>query len=102
MMLDKSVTREGTLLYKGGIAYLDGWEIAEGGMCREVAALACLYVARELQERALALIAKPGGDRRTVSDLPPETPKEWLCPRTREFDAMFEAASALNTLPEQP
>ena len=93
-MLNKSVTRAGTLLFKGGITYIDGWEIAssegEGSMCREVAALACLYVARELQDRAIALIAKPGGDNRTVGDMPAETPREWLCEYTRNFLAMFD------------
>lgn len=84
-MLDKSVTRAGTLLFKGGIVYTDGWEIAGGGMCREVAALACLYVASRLQEEAMALIAKPGGSGRTVSDMPDETPVEWLCEDTRAF-----------------
>jgi hypothetical protein len=89
-MLDKSVTREGTMLIKGGIVYLDGWEIDGGGMCREVAALACLYMAKQLQERGLALIEKPGGDRRTSADMPDDTPREWLCEQTREFLKNFE------------
>lgn len=93
-MLDKYVTREGTMLIKGGIVYIDGWEIAGGGMCREVAALACLYVAKQLQERGLALIAKPGGDNRTVGDMPPETPREWLCEDTRKFIEMFDRLPA--------
>ena len=88
-MLDKSVTREGTLLLKGGEVFLDGWEITGGGMCREVAALACLYAARILQERGLALIQQAGGDGRTCSDMPPETPVEWLCPDTQEFLERF-------------
>jgi hypothetical protein len=88
-MLDKYVTREGTLLLLGGKVYLDGWEITDGGMCREVAALACLYTARKLQDAGLALLAKPGGDSLTVSDMPDATPMEWLCPRTREFIENF-------------
>lgn len=88
-MLDKSVSRAGTLLFKGGTVYMDGWEIGGGGMCREVAALACLYVARALQEEAMALIAKPGGSGRTVSDMPDETPVEWLCENTRAFLERF-------------
>lgn len=92
-MLDKYVTREGTLLLKGGKVYLDGWEIAEGGMCREVAALACLYTAHRLQEHALRLIAQPGGDGRTVADMPSDTPLEWLCPDTREFIEKFARGS---------
>lgn len=95
-MLDKSVTREGTMLIKGGIVYLDGWQVSGGGMCREVAALACLYVARELQQRAMALIAMPGGDGRTVSDMPRETPRDWLCPETQAFDAMFDNAGPVH------
>lgn len=93
-MLDKSVSREGTLLMKGGIVYLDGWEIAGGGMCREVAALACLYTARRLMEHGMALIAKPGGDGRTVSDMPDDTPVEWLCDETREFIESFRKGYA--------
>jgi len=31
-MLDKSVSREGTLLMKGGEVFLDGWEVTDGGM----------------------------------------------------------------------
>lgn len=84
-MLDKSVTREGLMIIKGGHVYLDGWEISDGGMCREVAALACLYMAKQLQERGLALIREPGGDHRTCMDAPDGTPYDWLCEETRAF-----------------
>lgn len=94
-MLDKSVIREGVLLYKGGTVYHDGWQIAspdeKGGMCREVSALACLYVAKQLQEIGLALIGRPGGLGRSCADMPGETPVEWLCDETRAFlDPSYE------------
>lgn len=75
-MLDKAITREGILIMIGGHVYLEGWETNDG-MCREVAALACLYAARELMERGMALIAQPGGDKRTCIGLPDGAPKEW-------------------------
>lgn len=90
-MLDKFVTRQGTMLIMGGKIYMDGWKIEGGGMCREVAALACLYMAKQLQEAGLALIQKPGGNRATVSDMPHETPVEWLCEDTRKFLELFKS-----------
>lgn len=94
-MLDKSVIREGVLLYKGGEVFIDGWEIGDDVMCREVVALACLYTARVLMERGLALIQKPGGDGLTCSDMPSETPVAWLCDETRRFlDPDYEPAEA--------
>lgn len=89
-MLDKHVTREGLMIIKGGKVYLDGWEISGGGMCREVAAFACLYMAKELQERGLALLAKPSGDGRTVIGEPEGTPTDWLCQETLEFMGLAE------------
>lgn len=62
-MLDKHVTREGTLVIKGGEVFVgDGWEINGGGMCREVAIMACLYASQKLMKHAMAMIQKPGGD----------------------------------------
>lgn len=70
-MLDKHVTREGTLVIKGGEVFIgDDWEISGGGMCREVAAMACLWAAQQLMERARSLIEKPGGDGRTGIGMP--------------------------------
>lgn len=58
-MLDRHLTRYGTLLIKGGKVYMDGWEANDGIMCREMSALVCLYASQFLMERARALIEKP-------------------------------------------
>ena len=90
-MLDKWVSRQGTMLIKGGEVYIDGWEIfdentrRQGASCRETVALACLYMSKQLQERGLALISKPGGDGLTCADMPSDTPADWLCDETRKF-----------------
>lgn len=89
-MLDNSVTRAGTLLYKGGQIYIDGWELKHGGMCREHVIFACLYVAQELIKAASATIAKPGGGENTCADMPSDTPRDWLCDDSREFLEMFD------------
>jgi hypothetical protein len=89
-LLDKSVSRAGTLLYKGGTIYIDGWEIAGGGMCREHVIHACLYVAQELMKAATSTIAAPGGGENTCADMPADTPRDWLCAETREFLDMFD------------
>jgi hypothetical protein len=99
-MLDKSVSREGTLLMKGGEVFLDGWEIHPGGMCREVAILACMYAARRLLDHASRLTLE-GGSAPVISDMPPETPREWLCPKTLEFDAAFDRLSD-DEQPDEP
>jgi hypothetical protein len=92
-VLDKAISREGTLLMKGGEVFLDGWEIHPAGMCREVAIFACLYTARRLLEHASRLTLV-GGSAPVISDMPPDTPREWLCERTRAFDAMFDEEGA--------
>ncbi len=84
-MLDRYITREGTLLLKGGKVYVDGWEANGLVMCRELVALACLYAAEQLLKHASALIQKPGGDQLTCADMPSDTPVEWLCEETRRF-----------------
>lgn len=92
-MLDKPVKRVGTLLFKGGRVYVDGWELAgDDYMCREVAIQACLYVAEQLLAKARLDIASPGGDGTIHADMPPETPREWLCEETREFLRRLDAA----------
>jgi hypothetical protein len=91
-LLDKSVTRAGTLLFKGGTIYIDGWEIAGGGMCRDHVIHACLYVAQELMKAATSTIAAPGGGKNTCADMPSDTPREWLCQETRKHLAMFDGA----------
>lgn len=91
-MLDNSVSRTGTLLYKGGQIYIDGWELKDGGMCREHVIFACLHVARELMKAASETIAAPGGGKNTCADMPSDTPRDWLCPETQAFDAMFDDA----------
>jgi hypothetical protein len=88
-MLDNSVSRVGTLLFKGGQIYIDGWELTDGGMCREHVIFACLYVAQELMKAASATIAAPGGGKNTCADMPADTPRDWLCPETQAFYAMF-------------
>lgn len=93
-MLDKHVAREGLMIVKDGDVYLDGWEIAGGGMCREVAAFACLYMAQKLQAHGLALLAKPGGDGRTAIGWPDGTPTDWLSQDTREFLGLVEPQEA--------
>jgi hypothetical protein len=90
-MLNNQVTRAGTLLYKGGIIYIDGWELKEPAMCREHVIFACMYVAKQLYEAAMENIREPGGASNTVADMPRETPREWLCDSTREFLEMFDA-----------
>lgn len=89
-MLDNTVTRAGTLLYKGGVIYIDGWELKEAGMCREHVIFACLYVAQELYKAAMADIREPGGAPNTCADMPRDTPRDWLCSETQAFDAMFD------------
>lgn len=92
-MLDNKVRRAGTLLFKGGRIYVDGWELAEDGMCREHVIFACLYVAQELHRAALANIAEGGGAKNTCADMPPETPREWLCPSSEAFHAMLDGSA---------
>lgn len=84
-MLDNQVTQAGTLLFKGGIIYIDGWELKDPGMCREHAIFACLYVAQELMKAASLDIASPGGAPNSVADLPHDTPREWLSRSTLQF-----------------
>lgn len=90
IMLDNSVSRAGTLLFKGGQIYIDGWKLKDGGMCREHVIFACLYVARELMKAASETIAAPGGGKNTCADMPSDTPRDWLCKDTREFLEMFD------------
>lgn len=99
-LLDKSVTRAGTLLYKGGTIYIDGWEIAGGGMCREHVIHACLFVAQELMKAATSTIAAPGGGKNTCADMPSDTPRDWLCPATQAFDAMFDEPAEPEECPD--
>jgi hypothetical protein len=87
-MLNNQVTRAGTLLYKGGIIYVDGWELKDPAMCREHVIFACMFVAQELYKAAMANIREPGGAKNTCADMPLETPPEWLCADTQEFYAM--------------
>lgn len=89
-MLDNSVTHPGTLLFKGGKIYIDGWRLKEPGMCREHVIFACLYVARQQMEAASKTIAKPGGGENTCADMPSDTPRDWLCKESREFLKMFD------------
>lgn len=89
-MLDNTVTRAGTLLFKGGRIYIDGWELKEPGMCREHVIFACMYVAQELYKAAMANIREPGGAKNTCADMPRETPRDWLCEETREFLEEFD------------
>jgi hypothetical protein len=89
-MLDNKVTKAGTLLFLNGTIYVDGWELAEPGMCREHVIFACLHVAAELQKAAMAGI-EGRKDRNTVADMPNETPREWLCESTREFLEAFDS-----------
>lgn len=77
-MLGRTITRRGTLLIKGGEVYLDGWEANGSVTCRELSALACLYSAQDLMERARSLIEKPGGDGLTCADMPHDTRKPIL------------------------
>lgn len=91
-MLDNSVRCAGTLLYKGGKIYIDGWELKDGGMCREHVIFACLYVAQELMKAATETIAAPGGGENTCADMPADTPRDWLCRDTRKFLSMFNGA----------
>jgi hypothetical protein len=91
-VLDNKVTKVGTLLFLDGKIYIDGWELADPGMCREHVIFACLYVAAELQNAALVDIhGAPDRDSNTVADMPRETPREWLCESTREFLEGFDA-----------
>lgn len=86
-MLDQKVTKPGTLVFKDGTAYVDGWDLSEPGMCREHAIMACLYVAAWLQRAAIDDIAVAGGsdEFRVVADLPADAPPEWYCDSTRAF-----------------
>jgi hypothetical protein len=59
-MLDKSLSRIGTIQVEGGEIHLDGFEV-DGGSSREVAALALLWAIGHFQEQLLVLIRKPGG-----------------------------------------
>ena len=99
-MLDRHLTRYGTLLIKGGKVYMDGWEANDGVMCREMSALVCLHASQFLLEQARALIAKPGGNGLTCADMPEDTPREWLCEETQEFLANFD--EVLGRAPKGP
>lgn len=59
-MLDLRVTKPGTLLMHDGNIYVEGFRVDGGGMCREVAAMACLWAIGELQKELTALINEAG------------------------------------------
>lgn len=92
-MLDNPISREGVMVIQGGIVHIDGFRMQDGGMCREVAAAACLYMARRLLEIGLATIASHE-DQRCVIGLPDGTPADWWCNESRMFmDPLFEPES---------
>ena len=59
-MLDKTLTRLGTLTMQAGWIELEGYE-ADDCMCREVAILALIHAIGELQRELNLLVYKPGG-----------------------------------------
>jgi hypothetical protein len=59
-MMDKSLSRIGTITVIGGEIRLEGFE-GNGCSCREVAALALLWAIGHFQEQLQQQILKPGG-----------------------------------------
>jgi len=72
-MLDTKLDKVGTLLIHDGKIMVEGFE-AEGCMCREVAAHACLWAIGVLQKELVDLIKTPGGSISSI-DLPPDVSK---------------------------
>lgn len=84
-MLDKRLSRVGTVLMYGGEIHVEGFE-AEGAMCREVLALALLWAIGEMQRDLVELIAVPGGSHRVGVDLPPDVSSALGLPSPFEDD----------------
>lgn len=69
-MLDRKVTKEGTMILRAGTFYFGhDWEIDGPVMCREKVILACLHTAQRLMREAQKIIAEAGSGE-TVNDLP--------------------------------
>lgn len=69
-MLDRHITKEGVLIFENGEVMVDGWEANDTCMCREIAILACLYVAQRLMEEVAADIKEPGGTGKVCVGVP--------------------------------
>ncbi|HAS6603885.1 hypothetical protein [Vibrio parahaemolyticus] len=60
-MLDQKLTQIGKLTMENGKIQLEGFDVDDAAMCREVAAHALLWAIGELQKELTEIIARPGG-----------------------------------------
>lgn len=99
-MLDRRITKEGVLIFDGGRILIDGWQTNALCMGREVAVLACLFVADRLMQEAIEQLREAGAGHATLGI--PESARPQPAPLNQDasdhtFDPWYRALRANDT-----